>query len=99
MREISNDELNQVAGGVSLPRGIIKQIDDTDIKFHPVPYARDATPSVPAMQCETSPDTTPAPAHTETSSPTSTRPGRLNDGRRSLKPMRYFMHFQKNVSD
>jgi bacteriocin-like protein len=44
MREMSKDELAQVAGGLKSPRGVRKELDDGDIKLHPVPYRRDSSP-------------------------------------------------------
>lgn len=47
MREISNDEMGKIVGGVKSPRGIGKHPDDDDIKLHPAPSPRDGDPRIP----------------------------------------------------
>lgn len=100
MREISNDEMGKIFGGVKPPRRISKQPDDGGIKLHPVPYPRDGDPRIP-----TDPGRVPSGANPDIASaspaiPTSTTsPIQSDAGRRPRKQIRYVMGFNKNSEE
>jgi hypothetical protein len=99
MREISNDELGQVCGGLKASGRMIKHPDDEDIKLHPVPYARDGMPQIPTnpdqkLEHEPNVVTTSSPTSPNTTTPSI----HMDYGRRPRRPIRHLMSLSKNMN-